>query len=113
MADSQAHAPELTEHEAVKQFERAAQEHGDALSHFNLGSAYFIAHDLDHAFPEFQQALAQSPNLDHAHYYLGVIYKVRGDKENARKELQQVLNSNANIMLKSQATIQLKDMDGK
>ncbi len=111
MAEPQAHAPELTEHQAVAQFERAVQERGDALAHFNLGSAYFVAHDLDHAFTEFQQALAQSPNLDHAHYYLGVIYKVRGDTENARKEFHQVLNSNANIMLKSQATIQLHAMD--
>ncbi len=113
MAEPQAHAPELTEHEAVAQFERAVRDRGDALAHFNLGSAYFVAHDFDHAFPEFQQALAQSPNLDHAHYYLGVIYKQRGDMQNARKEFQQVLNGNANPMLKSQASIQLNDMDEK
>ncbi len=113
MPDPQAHAPELTEGEAVSQFKRAVQEHGDAAAHFNLGSAYFVAHDLDHAFTEFQEALAQSPNLDHAHYYLGVIYKARGDSENARKEFQMVVNSNANMMLKSQATIQLKGMEKK
>ncbi len=113
MADPQAHAPELTEREAVAQFERAVRERGDALAHFNLGSAYFIAHDHEHALPEFQQALAQSPNLDHAHYYLGVIYSQRGDTEKARQEFQQVLKSNANPMLKNQATIQLNGMDKK
>ena len=113
MAKPTAHERELTEGEAVKQFERAVKDHPDATSHFNLGSAYYVAHDLDAAFREFQEALALSPGLDHAHYYLGVIYKARGDKDRAREELQKVLNGSGNQLLKNQATIQLKWLNGK
>ncbi len=113
MAEPTAHAPELSEREAVAQYERAVKDSDDARSHFNLGSAYYVAHDLDNAAREFDRALSLQPNLDHAHYYLGVIFKARGDRENARKEFEKVLSSGANMMLKNQATIQLKDMNGK
>ena len=108
MAELTAHAPELTEGEAVAQFEKAVKEHPDALSHFNLASAYYAAHDLDNAFREFQQALQMQPGMDHAHYYLGVIYKTRGEADKARQELEQVIRSSAHMMLKNQAKIQLQ-----
>ncbi len=113
MAEPQAHAPELTEREAVTFFERAVKEHDDASSHFNLGSAYYAAHDLNNALVEFQRAVALNPGLEHAHYYLGVIYKERGDRENARKELDHVINGSSHLMLKGQAKIQLQGLDGK
>ncbi len=113
MPELTAHEPELTEHEAVAQFERAVKENGDARAYFNLGTAYYAAHDLDNAFREFEKALSLQPNLDHAHYYLGVIYKARGDMENARKEFEKVLNSGAHLMLKNQASIQLKAIKTK
>ncbi len=113
MAEPTVREPELTEREAVTHYERAVKENGDARAHFNLGSAYYAAHDLDNAFREFQQAVSLQPGLEHAHYYLGVIYKVRGDRENARKEFEKVLNSSAHMMLKGQATIQMKDLNGK
>lgn len=113
MAKPTAHEPELTEGEAVTRFEKAAREHPDAQSHFNLGSAYYIAHDLDNALREFQQALELNPGMDHAHYYLGVIYKVRGDAAKARQEFDRVLQGSAHSMLKNQATIQLKSLDNK
>ncbi len=113
MAEPTAHEPELTEREAVAHYERAVKDNDDARSHFNLGSAYYVAHDLDNAAREFDRALSLQPNLEHAHYYLGVIYKARGDRENARKEFEKVLNSTANLMLKSQANIQLKDLNGR
>ncbi len=113
MAERTAREPELTEREAVTHFERAVKENGDARAHFNLGSAYYAAHDLDNAFREFEQAVSLQPGLEHAHYYLGVIYKVRGDREKARKEFETVLNSTAHMMLKSQANIQLKSLNGK
>ncbi len=108
-----AHEPELTEGEAVARFEKAAKEHPDAQSHFNLGSAYYIAHKLDDALREFQQALELNPGMDHAHYYLGAIYKAQGDTAKARQEFDHVLHSTAHNMLKNQATIQLKSLDGK
>lgn len=113
MAVKTARSPELTESEAVAAFEKAVQEHPDATSHFNLGSAYYAAHNLDAAFKEFVEAVRLQPGLAHAHYYLGVIYKTRGDKDKARAEFDQVLNGGAQTMLKSQATIQLKAMDAK
>lgn len=113
MAERTAREPELTEREAVTHYERALKETGDAKAHFNLGSAYYAAHELDNAFREFEQAASLQPDLEHAHYYLGVIYKARGDRENARKEFERVLNSRAHMMLKSQATIQLKGLNGK
>ncbi len=109
MPERTAREPELSEREAVAQYERAVQDNGDAKAHFNLGSAYYAAHDLDNALREFQAALSQQPNMDHAHYYLGVIYKLRGDRENARKEFEKVLNSGAHMMLKNQASLQMKD----
>jgi tetratricopeptide (TPR) repeat protein len=113
MAERTAREPELTEREALTHFERAVKENGDARAHFNLGSAYYAAHDLDNAFREFEQAVSLQPGLDHAHYYLGAIYKLRGDRENARKEFERVLNSSAHMMLKSQASIQMKGLNGK
>ncbi len=113
MAERTAREPELTEREAVTQFERAVKESGDARAYFNLGSAYYAAHDLDNASREFEKALSLQPNLDHAHYYLGVIYKLRGDREKARKEFESVLSSGAHLMLKSQATIQLRGLGDK
>lgn len=113
MAPRTAHEPELTEGEAVAQFERAVQEHPDATSHFNLGSAYYAAHNLDAAQKEFEQAVSLSPGLDHAHYYLGVIYKTHGEADKARGELQKVLNGGAHMMLKNQAKIQLQALNGK
>lgn len=111
MAERTAHEPELTEGEAVAQFQKAVQDHPDAQSHFNLGSAYYVAHDLDHAFPELQEAVALAPDNYHAHYYLGVIYKVRGEKDKARQEFERVLQGSSQTMLKNQATIQLKSLD--
>ncbi len=113
MATPTAHQPELTSHEAVDQFERAAKEHDDAISHFNLGTAYYVAHNLDAALGEFQRALSLSPDLGHAHYYLGVIFKMRGNTEDARKEFDRVLKGSSNMMLKNQATIQLQSMNGR
>ncbi|MBI4788308.1 MAG: tetratricopeptide repeat protein [Chloroflexi bacterium] len=113
MAKDSAHEPELTEGEAVKHFERAAKDNPDATSHFNLGSAYYVAHNLDDALREFQQAVALSPGLDHAHYYLGVIYKARGDQGKAREELEKVVKGSGNPLLKNQAQIQLKWLNGK
>jgi tetratricopeptide (TPR) repeat protein len=113
MAERTARVPELTEDQAVAQFEKAVKEHSDATSHFNLGSAYYAAHNLDAAFKEFQEAAALQPGLDHAHYYLGVIFKTRSDKDKARAEFNQVINGGANMMLKSQANIQLKSLDSK
>ncbi len=113
MAGPTAHEPELSEREAVAQFERAVKDNGDARAYFNLGTAYYAAHELDNAFREFERAVSLDPNLDHAHYYLGVILKSRGDMENARKEFEKVMNGGAHMMLKNQASIQLKDMKGK
>jgi tetratricopeptide (TPR) repeat protein len=111
MAKPTAHSPELTEGEAVAQFEKAVKDHADETSHLNLGSAYYAAHDLDAALREFQQALALSPGLAHAHYYLGVIYKAQGKNDQAREELNQVIDGGGHLMLKSQATIQLKSLN--
>ncbi len=108
MAEPQARAPELTEGEAVAQFEKAVKDHPDAATHFNLGSAYYAAHRLDDALREFQEAVALSPGLDHAHYYLGVIYKERGQTDQAREEFEKVINGSGHMMLKNQANIQLK-----
>ncbi len=113
MADPTLHAPELTEREAIAFYEKAVEADGSAKAHFDLGSAYFVAHELDNALREFQQALALQSNLDHAHYYVGVILKMRGEKDKARQELEKVLGSGANMMLKNQASIQLKDIKGK
>ncbi len=110
MAEPTAHAPELTEGEAVAQFQKAVKDHPDAKAHFDLGSAYYAAHDYDNALHEFQEALAQSPNIDHAHYYLGAIYKMKGDMDKARQEFDKVMSSGANVMLKNQARIQLQEM---
>ncbi len=113
MATLTAHEPELTPHEAINQFERAAKEHDDAQTHFNLGTAYYVAHNLDAALAEFQRAVSLSPDLPHAHYYLGAIYKMRGDSESARKEFDQVLKGGGSFMIKNQATIQLQGMNGR
>ncbi len=113
MAEPKAHEPELTPREAIAKFEKAVQAHNDAESHFNLGTAYYAAHELDAAFKEFQQTLAMSQGNDHAHYYLGVIYKARGDAVKARAEFDQVLKGSGNFMLKNQAKIQLQSLDGK
>ncbi len=113
MAVKTAHSPELSESEAIAAFEKAVKEHPDATSHFNLGSAYYAAHNLDSALPEFQEAVALQPDLYHAHYYLGVIWKTKGDQAKARAEFDKVLNSGAQTMLKNQATIQIKAMDAK
>ncbi len=110
MAQPKAHEPELTEGEAVAHFERAVKDHPDAISHFNLGSAYYAAHNLDAAFKEFQEAVRLSPGLDHAHYYLGVIYKARGDVDQARQEFEKVVNGGGHMMLKNQAKIQMQGL---
>ncbi len=113
MADKTARSPELSESEAVAQFEKAVKEHPDATSHFNLGSAYYAAHNLDAALNELQQAVALQPDLYHARYYLGVIWKTKGDRARARAEFDKVLNGGAQTMLKNQATIQIKAMESK
>lgn len=113
MAVKTARSPELTENEAVAQFEKAVQENPDATAHFNLGSAYYAAHNLDGALKELQEAVALQPELYHAHYYLGAIWKTKGDLAKARAEFDKVLNGGAQTMLKSQATIQIKAMGKK
>jgi tetratricopeptide (TPR) repeat protein len=112
MAERTAREPELTPREAIAKFEKAVQERNDAEAHFNLGSAYYVAGDLDAAFREFQQTLSMSSGFDHARYYLGAIYKSLGDKEKARQEFDKILNSSANFMLKNQAKLQLQALDG-
>ncbi len=108
MADRPARERELTPREAVTMFERAAKENpSDAQAQLNLGSAYYAAADLNAAFTAFQNAARLSPGLNHAHYYLGVLYAKRGDKTKAREELEKVVNSNAHVILKNQARIQL------
>ncbi|MGE5263338.1 MAG: tetratricopeptide repeat protein [Acidobacteriota bacterium] len=110
MAKPTEHEPELTEGEAVTHFEMAVKDHPDATSHFNLGSAFYAAHNLDAAFNEFQSALKLAPGLDHAHYFLGAIYKIRGDADKARQEFETVMNGSGHMMLKNQASIQLKSL---
>ncbi len=112
MANLPAHETELTEGEAVAAFEKAVKDHPDAASHFNLGSAYYVVHNLDAASQEFREALALAPGIDHAHYYLGVIYKAQGKNDLARQEFQKVLDGGGHMMLKSQATIQLHSLNG-
>jgi tetratricopeptide (TPR) repeat protein len=112
MADKPAKEPELNPREAITLFERAVKDNPqDAQARFNLGSSYYVAHDLDAAFKEFQQAAALAPSLDHAHYYLGVLYAKRGDPENARQEFDKVLRGNGHSLLKNQAKIQLSMLD--
>jgi cytochrome c-type biogenesis protein CcmH/NrfG len=108
MADRPAKERELTPREAINMFERAAKENpNDAQAQFNLGSAYYVAANLDAAFDAFQNAVRLSPGLNHVHYYLGVIFATRGDKAKAREELEKVVNGNGHVMLKNQARIQL------
>lgn len=114
MADRPTGEPELTPREAIALFEQAAKENpNDARAQLNLGSAYYIAGNLDAAFAVLREAVALSPGLDHAHYYLGVIYAKRGDKASARQELEKVIQGGAHIVLKNQARIQLQALDGK
>lgn|SRR5574341_822521 len=114
MPDRKTEETELTPHEAIAHFERAAKENpNDARAQLNLGSAYYIAGNLDAALATLKEAVALSPSLDHAHYYLGVIYAKRGDKASAQQELEKVINGNAHIVLKNQARIQLQALDGK
>ena len=109
MADRKVREPELSPREAVAQYERAAKENrNDAQSELNLGSAYYIAGDLDAALAAFSSALSISPGLDHAHYYRGVIYTKRGDKTKAREEFEKIVNGSGHAMLKDQARIQLQ-----
>lgn len=106
--------PELTPREAIAHFERAARANPrDAQARLNLGSAFYVAGDLDAAFHEFKEAAAISPSLDHAHYYLGVLYARRGDRATARQELEKVLNGSGHMLLKNQAKIQLQWLEGK
>ena len=108
MADKKTKEPELNPREAVSLFERAVKDDPqDAQAHLNLGSGYYVVHDWDAAFREFQQAAALAPSLDHTHYYLGVLYAKRGDQEQARQEFDQVLNGNGHALLKTQARIQM------
>ena len=111
MAQRTAHEPELSEGEAVAEFQKAVKDHPDAQSHFNLGSAYYVAHDLEHALPELEETVRLAPDNYHAFYYLGVIYKVRGNKDKARQAFDKILKGGAQTMLKNQATIQLKSLD--
>ncbi len=107
-----AHGPELTEGDAVAEFQKAVKDHPDALSHFNLGSAYYVAHDLEHALPELEETVRLAPDNYHAYYYLGVIYKSKGDKDKARQAFNKVIQDSGQPMLKNQATIQLRSLDG-
>ncbi len=111
MAQRTAHEPELSEGEAVAEFKKAVKDHPDAQSHFNLGSAYYVAHDLENALPELEETVHLAPDNYHAYYYLGVIYKVRDDKDKARQAFDKVLKGGAQTMLKNQATIQLRAME--
>ncbi len=113
MADSKKSPGEWTKHEAIEQFQKAVKDDGDAQAHFNLGSAYYVSHDLDNALREFQEAVARMPNIDHAHYYLGVIYAKRGEYAKSRDELSKVLTGSGNSILKSQAKIQLDALPKK
>ncbi len=114
MADRKPREPELTTHEAVALYEKIIKENpSDAQAHFNLGSAYYVAGNLDAARAELEDAVKISPSLDHAHYYLGVIYAKHGDKARARQELEKVLNGGGHVVLKNQARIQLQALDGK
>jgi tetratricopeptide (TPR) repeat protein len=114
MADRKIGEPELTPHAAIALFEKAVKDNPrDARAHLNLASAYYVAHDLDAAFTELQEAIALSPSLDHAHYYLGVIYAKRGDTAKARAEWEKVIGGSAHSMLKSQASMQLATLGAK
>ncbi len=111
MANPDKRQTELTSHEAVEYYQRETKsDPGNAENHLNLGSAYYAAENFDGALKEFQDAIAIKPGLNHAHYYLGVLYAMHGDKESARKELNQVLQSDAHMMLKSQAKIKLNQI---
>ncbi len=111
MAPPRVREPELTPREAITKFEKAVQQSPDAMTHFNLGSAYYVAHDLDAALKELQEAVALSPDLDHAHYYLGVIYKSHGEADKARLEFDKVVQGNSNFMLKNQARMQMRELE--
>ncbi len=113
MADPKESKVEWTEHEAIEQFQKAVKDDQDAHAHFNLGSAYYVSHDLDNALREFQEAVARAPNIDHAHYYLGVIYAKHGEYDKSREELNKVLNGSGNSLLKDQAKIQLAALPKK
>lgn len=111
MADPKQKAAELTPHEAVEQYGVAVKSNGnDAEAHFNLATAYYVAHDLDNAAREFSEAVRLNDRNFHAHYYLGAVYVRQGQLEQARREWDRVAKEADNWILRAQATTQLKSI---
>lgn len=65
---------------AIAQFQRVAQDDFDpAVTHFNLGSAYAAAGDLDRARQEMEAVIGFDASFDHAYLWLARHHEGRGE----------------------------------
>src|SRR5262245_1205653 len=70
--------------EAVAQLSKAIEiAPGNAFTHLNLGTAYYMQGDADHALAQYREAVRLSPTLAQAHFVMGLLLESRAQDREA------------------------------
>ncbi len=77
---------------AIPHFQRAvALKDGSAPAHYNLGTAFAIAHQFDEAVAEFQTAIRLDPGYANPHTNLGNVWMAEQKYDEAIREFSEVV----------------------
>ncbi len=77
---------------AIRVYERALEEHEDAVLHNRLGAVYGRENRLEQAEQHLRRAIALKPDCADAHANLASVYGRRGQLEDAVEELESALS---------------------
>jgi len=80
--------------EAVAQLSKAiALAPDNASTRLNLGTAYYMQGDAEHAMAQYREAIRLSPSFAKAHFVLGLLLETRGDDRGAIDEFIATIGS--------------------
>jgi tetratricopeptide (TPR) repeat protein len=80
--------------EAVVQLSKAiALAPNNADTRLNLGTAYYMQGDAEHAMTQYREAVRVSPSFARAHFVLGLLLETRGDDSGAIDEFSKTVDN--------------------